>query len=51
MIHSHYGDLAEPSPLQAHTLLDSARLRLLKTGRVPASGTLVMPCDTDCVSD
>ncbi len=30
MIHSHCGDLAEPSPLQAHTLLASARLRFLE---------------------
>ncbi len=51
MIHGHCGDLAEPSPLQAHTFLVSARLRFLETGWVPPSGTLVMPCDTDCVSD
>ncbi len=51
MIHSHCGDLAEPSPLQAYTLLASARLRFLENRWVPPSGTWVMPYDTDCVSD
>ena len=47
----HCGDLAGPSPFQAHTLLATACAFPRHRVGAPESGTLVMPCDTDCVSD
>ena len=51
MIHSHCGDWPSLRRYRRTPSSPAHVLRFVETGWVPPSGTLVMPCDTDCMSD